>query len=195
MTLSRVKLEAFEADVEREERISLDAVELEAAQLAAYEKGYAAGWDDCGASKLTEEASLRAEIQKGLQDLIKDHSKLRQEFVDATESLLKVMLEKMMPKIRRVSIEEFIIKNLNDILAENENSICLTVHPDMIEVVKSIVSGNTDHVRILGAASYDAGQVDISFGGGGISADFEKIFSDFPIVTKMDELQIGQDHG
>jgi Flagellar assembly protein FliH. len=191
MTLSRVKLEAFEADVEREEKISLDAVELEAAQLAAYEKGYAAGWDDCGASRLTEETSLREEILKGLQDLTKDHGKLRQEFVNAVEALLNAMLEKVIPEIRKASIEEFIIQNLNDILAENENSPCLTVHPNMIEIVKSIVSENTDHIRIIGDASYDIGQVEISFGDGGISADFEKIFSDFPIATRTDELQIG----
>lgn len=191
MTLSRVKLEAFEADAERAEKVSMDETDLEALQLAAYEKGYSAGWDDSASNKLTEESSLRAEVLKAFQRLTEDHGLLRQEFLNTAESLLNTMMEKVMPEMTKASIEQFIRKNLNDILEGEAIAPCLTVHPDMVESVRSYVPNDAGEVKINGDGAYDFGRVEISFGDGGIAADFGKLFSEFPMSSKASEVHIG----
>ena len=128
MTLSRFRLESFEPDLpaETDPLLALEPAEFEEAKLAAFEKGYTAGWDDAIAAQDAEAARLRADLGQNLQALNFTYHEARQHVLAALKPLLIDMCAKVLPVIARESIAPMVADQLTPI-AENLASTPITI--------------------------------------------------------------------
>ena len=110
--MARLKLEAFEEVIEQPEHIALQPVEFEEVKLAAFEKGYSAGWEDAVAAQEAEVARLRADLGRNLQDLTLTYQDARAHVLQALDPLLRDMVGKVLPMVARASLAHVVLEHL-----------------------------------------------------------------------------------
>lgn len=122
---ARFELEVFDLPAAAPEP-ALRAAEAEDLRLAAFEQGYTAGWDDAVAAQDTEQARLRADLGRNLQDLSFTYHEARGHVLRALEPLLHDMVGKVLPEIGRAALARIVLETLLP-LAEEMASAPITV--------------------------------------------------------------------
>lgn len=128
----RIKLESFEPQGRVEGAIEIDQAAFEEARLAAFEKGYSAGWDDAIAAQDAETTRLRSDLGQNLQSLSFTYHEARQNVLDALRPLLVEMAAKVLPALARDTLAQTVAEQLMPLADE------ITVRP--VTVVASPVS-------------------------------------------------------
>ncbi len=128
----RIKLESFEPQGRIEGAIEIDQAAFEEARLAAFEKGYSAGWDDAIAAQDAETTRLRSDLGQNLQSLSFTYHEARQNVLDALRPLLVEMAAKVLPALARDTLAQTVAEQLMPLADE------ITVRP--VTVVASPVS-------------------------------------------------------
>ena len=118
MTARRLQLEVFDASDRTGLRVDLGQDEYEEAQLAAYDQGYTAGWDDAVAAQDAEVARLRADLGRNLQDLSFTYQEAHGHVLRTLEPLLQDMVTKILPAIARESIGHVVLDHLRPLARE-----------------------------------------------------------------------------
>lgn len=109
---SRLRLESFEPRAPEDAELALDPAEFEEAKLAAFEKGYQAGWDDAVAAQNSETARLHADLGQNLQALGFTYHEARQHMLDALRPLLIDICAKVLPELARDSLAPVVAEQL-----------------------------------------------------------------------------------
>ena len=145
MTQNRLKLQSFEIAEVPSPQISLDPAEFEEARLAAFEKGYTAGWDDAIAAQDSEAARLRADLGQNLRDLSFTYHDVRQHVLSALKPLLEDMAAKVLPVVARETLAPIIAEQLAP-LTESLASTPITVvsNPLAMPQIREILSAETE---------------------------------------------------
>lgn len=73
-------------------------VQLEARKLEGYEAGYQSGWDDAARSMDEDNARVRSEFARNLEDLGFTYQEARSHVLSSLEPLLTQMLQTVLPK-------------------------------------------------------------------------------------------------
>lgn len=142
MTKRLIQLESFEVEVMAEaKKLAIDHAEFEEARLAAFEKGYTAGWDDAIAAQEAEGAKLRADIGQNLQDLSFSYHEARLHVLSALKPLLFDMAAKLLPAMARVTLAQMVAEQLSP-LAESLTSAPISViaNPRSLPVIQDVLS-------------------------------------------------------
>lgn len=94
-----------------------DMSALEEGRLAAYEQGYAAGWDDATAMHARDQARLGAEIANNLQSLAFTYHEARAHVLRGIEPLLTLMTDRILPATVAAALGPVILETLRPLIA------------------------------------------------------------------------------
>jgi flagellar biosynthesis/type III secretory pathway protein FliH len=112
--MSRVQLEVFQLAVPTpaSDIVVLGKVELEETRLAAFDKGYAAGWDDATTASQTDRSRMEDEVARNLQALGFTFQEARMHLLRGLRPLLSMMIGRLLPEIGRDLLCEHILEAL-----------------------------------------------------------------------------------
>jgi flagellar biosynthesis/type III secretory pathway protein FliH len=127
-----LKLEVFETpDSPKGPRtLVLDSIVLEETKLAAYDMGYAAGWEDAIAAQTGDQARIRADLAHNLQALSFTFHEARDHVLRALETLFTEIARKLLPVLAHDALTPKILEVLLP-LAEGlaDTPISLVISP------------------------------------------------------------------
>ena len=146
-----LQLEVFEsAETAKEDSVVLSTEALEEARLAAFEKGYRAGWDDCAAAAEEDQTRLRSDVARSLQTLSFTYEEARAHLLAALAPLLRDMTDRILPEIARDSIGLAVAEALVPLAAAMPPPpVTLVIAPAARAVVDAALDGaSTPPLRI-----------------------------------------------
>jgi hypothetical protein len=115
---ARFRLEVFELPDESGESVTLSQGAIEDTRLAAFEQGYAAGWEDAVAAQDQSASRLRADLARNLEDLSFTYAEAHSHVLGALEPLLRDMVGKVLPAMARDTLGSIVIEQLLPIARE-----------------------------------------------------------------------------
>ena len=109
--MSRVQLEVFHlaAPTPASDIVVLGKVELEETRLAAFDKGYAAGWDDATTATNTDRSKVEDEVARNLQALGFTFQEARMHLLRGLRPLLTTMMGRLLPALGRDLLADHIL--------------------------------------------------------------------------------------
>ncbi|MGQ0609649.1 MAG: flagellar biosynthesis protein [Paracoccaceae bacterium] len=138
-----LKLEVFESAERAAGRIDtvvLDTVALEEAKLAAYDKGYSAGWEDAVGAQTEDQARIKADLARNLQLLSFTYQEARQHVLQSLNPLLGSIVERVLPTLARASLAPMILEILRPIAESTaEPPVTIAIHPSARAAVEGLV--------------------------------------------------------
>lgn len=134
------RLETFDTGKAFSETVQIPLADLEEAKLAAFEKGYSAGWEDAVAAQEGEAAKLRADLGRNLQALSFSYHEARGHVLRTLEPLLRDMVAKVLPAVARESLGSVVLEQLLPI-AESlaDTPVMVVVSPESRETVEAML--------------------------------------------------------
>lgn len=113
-----LRLEVFESTERRTAggTVVLDSMALEEAKLAAYENGYAAGWEDAAAAQSDDRSRIEADLSRNLQALGFTYQEARNHVVRAIEPLLSEIVGVLLPKLAAEAIAPLVREELRPLV-------------------------------------------------------------------------------
>jgi len=165
MMAQRLKLESFEPRQADDAAIEIEPVAFEEAKLAAFEKGYQAGWDDAVAAQNSETTRLHGDLGRNLQALSFTFHEARRHMLDALRPLLIDMTAKVLPEVARLSLPALVADQLMP-LAEDLASAPVTViaNPAALPQIEEILTrDDTLPLAFASENSLSEGQVYLRF--------------------------------
>lgn len=161
----RIRLESFENGEKTDERLELDQAEFEEIKLAAFEKGYSAGWEDAVSAQNAETKRLHADLGKNLQELGFTYNEARAHLLNALKPLLLDMTAKVLPRIAQTSLPQIVIEELMEIADEMAQApITIIANPAAAAQVQEILERDTPiPVGFKVDPTLGDGQVDLRF--------------------------------
>lgn len=166
MTTRSIQLESFEPEpAPPEPQIEIDPRAFEEERLAAFEKGYTAGWDDAVAAQEREGTKLRAELAQNLQELSFSYHEARQQVLGALRPLLVDIAAKMLPQMARQTLAQMVAEELAP-LAEQATSVPVLVvaNPVALPQIEAVMTDRASLPLVFQAEpSLGEGQVYLKF--------------------------------
>jgi flagellar assembly protein FliH len=107
-----LRLEEFETPELPDGPVVLMPEDVETLKLNAYERGYAAGWEDGGQSVEADEAARRAAFARQAEHLNFTYHEARGHVLAALKPLFTAMLEGVLPVAARASVVPLVIEQL-----------------------------------------------------------------------------------
>jgi flagellar assembly protein FliH len=176
-------------------RDCLSEVEAEEVKLAAYEKGYNAGWEDAIAAQDDDLVRLRNELGRNLQDLSFTYHEAHSHVLRTLEPLLNDMVAKVLPAIARDSLSQVVLENIRPLAVDlAAGPMEIAIHPDNLSTVEELVVGKAGFpVTVRAEPSLGLGQAHFQIGAserrvdldGAIAAISEAV-SGFFVVEKKE---------
>ncbi len=147
-------------------RDSLSESEAEEVKLAAYEKGYNAGWEDAAAAQDDDLVRLRNELGRNLQDLCFTYHEAHSHVLRTLEPLLRDMVAKVLPALARESLGQMVLEHLRPLAAELATGpMEIATHPDNVKAVEELVVGKAGFpVIVKGVPTLGLGQAHFRIG-------------------------------
>ena len=141
-----LKLEVFDTGEKpaRTQTVILDRVALEDEKLAAYDRGYAAGWEDAVAAQTGDQTRLSADLARNLQTLGFTYHEARSHILKAIEPLLLQIVGRLLPEIARETLAPFVLETLMP-LAEGmaDAPVTLVINPSVRAAVEALLEQAT----------------------------------------------------
>jgi flagellar biosynthesis/type III secretory pathway protein FliH len=139
-----LKLEEFRIDSGTGQADTAEAAALEELRLAAYDQGYAAGWDDSAAALADEQRKLQAELARNLQALSFTYHEARGHLIRAIAPLLEEIATKLLPRLAREAIAPMVLDTLMP-LAEDlaDAPVTIVINPAAREAVEQLLASAT----------------------------------------------------
>lgn len=149
-------LEAFD----RERGESDPAPPVNAGELAAFERGHRAGWDDAMATQSDEMARLRAGFGQALADMSFSYTQARAEVLRQIAPVLRTMVEKVLPRLADATFVDRMAEVLGELAARSVSATFeIAVSPANLEAAQALadtpVPGGT---RIVASPDIGPGQ-------------------------------------
>lgn len=125
-----LRLEIFETPEAPEGPVLLLPEQIEDMRLAAYERGYLAGWEDAGARHASESDSRRAAIERTAERLTFTYHEARGHVLQALRPLLSAMLATVLPAATRGALVPMVVEALMPLASTTLEAPVLLRVPD-----------------------------------------------------------------
>jgi len=178
-----LRLESFETASQAKQVSELDPIALEEARLAAFEKGYAAGWDDALEAQDKEAARQLSELRQNLQRLSFTYHEARQHILDSLKPLLADMAAKVLPAMARESLPHMVAEQLMP-SAESMSAIPITItaHPETLPTIRPFIEADTAlPLAFTADPSLGSAEVWLRFADGETRIDLDRVIE---MITK-----------
>jgi hypothetical protein len=112
--MTRVQLEVFplSAPTPASDIVVLGKVELEETRLAAFDKGYVAGWDDATVAAQSDRTKAEDEVARNLQALGFTFQEARMHLLRGLRPLLTTMMGRLLPDMGRAVLMDLILETI-----------------------------------------------------------------------------------
>ncbi|PVH30579.1 flagellar biosynthesis protein [Pararhodobacter oceanensis] len=161
-----LKLEVFETVDVPESPVFLLPEDVEEIRLNAYERGYVAGWDDCGHQTQEDDNSRRAAIARQVEQLNFTYHEARGHVLQALEPLFEALLGAVLPVAARASIVPLAVEQLLPLAhAAAEAPITLRIASGSRAAYEAAFDGLVlPPLEVVEVDDLQEGQVEFSFG-------------------------------
>jgi hypothetical protein len=168
--MTRVQLEVFHmaTATPASDIVVLGKMELEETRLAAFDKGYAAGWEDAQTALTSDRTRMEGEVGRNLQAMGFTFQEARMHLLQGLRPLLSTMMARLLPELARETLSALIL----DILmpqaqAALDAPVTVVTHPRALP----FLTGLLDHasglpLRMTEDASMAQGQIFLRFDNG-----------------------------
>ena len=149
--------------------------EEDGARQAAYEEGYAAGWEDAASAHADSRAEREAEVARHLQVIALGYQEARLHVLRAMEPLLVELATRLLPQTMRVALGPAVLDALMP-LAEMlaDTPALLRIAPGARVEVESFLNAQTGFpIQIVEDDSLSGGQVVLARGGTEMRVDLD----------------------
>lgn len=162
-----LKLECFDTDGDSVSSVVLlPEARLEEERLQAFDKGYKAGWDDAAAAHEAQQTSISQEFAGNLQRMSFTYHDARSTILSEMESILRGMVEKVLPRTLQRSLGEMIVERVAAMAEEaSEVPVEIVVAPENTERLQQMVADKVaPPLKIHQEPSLGAGQAYLRMG-------------------------------
>jgi flagellar biosynthesis/type III secretory pathway protein FliH len=140
--MSRIRLEVFPNDdpVNPDDVVIISKTELEDTRLIAFDKGYAAGWDDAVGAQSDDAARLKAEVARSVQAMAFGFQEARAHLLKSLAPLIAAMVGKLLPDVARASLAPMVLDQLMP-MAEvlTDAPVTILLHPRAREAMEALL--------------------------------------------------------
>lgn len=134
-----IQLEVFDL-ADGRGRDGFTDTELSDTRLAAFEKGYAEGWEDCLDAQRNTERDQKIAIAENLQGLSFTYQEARSHILQALEPLLHDMVRKVLPRIARETLGHIVVEHLRPVAGTlSDTQIIITCPPGAKSLIEALL--------------------------------------------------------
>lgn len=158
--------------------LTMTDVSLEDERLAAFEKGYQAGWDDAVKAQSEDVRRITADLAQNLQDLHFTYEEAYGAVMAALRPLLTEMAGAVLPRLARESLAPRIVEMLHDHAREKgRQPIEIAAAPEDLPRLNHLTERGPE-VTLVADDTLGAGQVYLRFGESEADIDLAGVLSD-----------------
>lgn len=172
-----LRLEVFETTPRRASSpVVVEADALEEERLEAFDKGYAAGWEDAAASQADDQARIRTDLARHLQSLGFTYHEARVHVLSALKPLLLQIVSRLLPEVARATLAPLVLESLMP-LAESlaEQPVALMLNPAARPAVETLIGQITGlPLELKEEPTLSEGQVYIRLGTEEVLVDLDR---------------------
>ncbi|TDL78240.1 hypothetical protein E2L08_12160 [Palleronia sediminis] len=172
-----VVLEDFTRSAAADAMPGIDNARLEAETLEAFDRGYAAGWDD--ASRAAEQDSAQAlnALRLKLQDLSFTYHEARAHVMQSLAPLLEAISHHAVPEILRETLGARVVSILDDLATGSDGGEAeLLVAPGEAAGVEAAIDGLVVFpVTIVEEDLLSPGQIQLRLGAAEVAVDLDEM--------------------
>ena len=164
----------------------VEASALEEARVAAFEQGYAAGWEDAAAAQQGDQSRIRADLARNLQSLAFTFQDARSHVLQAIRPLILEMTNRLLPEVAREALAPTVLDALMP-LADDlaEAPLTLVLNPAVRDRVEGLLAQATGlPIQIEEEPSLGEGQVYIRFGTAETKVDLTQVTADITAAVR-----------
>ncbi|PKQ13571.1 MAG: flagellar biosynthesis protein [Alphaproteobacteria bacterium HGW-Alphaproteobacteria-1] len=144
--------------------LAMTDVSLEEERLAAFEKGYQAGWDDAVKAQSEDARHITADLAQSLQDLRFTYEEAYGAVMAALRPLLTEMADAVLPHLARESLAPRIAEMLHDhARAQGRLPIEIAAAPEDLPRLEHL-TGDSLEIALVADDTLAEGQVYLRFG-------------------------------
>jgi flagellar biosynthesis/type III secretory pathway protein FliH len=140
--MSRIRLEVFPNDdpVNPDDVVIISKTELEDTRLIAFDKGYAAGWDDAVGAQNDDAARLKSEVARSVLTMAFGFQEARAHLLKSLAPLIAAMVGKLLPDVARASLAPMVLEQLMP-MAEvlTDAPVTILLHPRAREAIEALL--------------------------------------------------------
>lgn len=140
---------------------------LEEQRLAAFEKGYSAGWEDAVKAKEKETKRISAELANSLEDLNFTYQEAQVQLIESLDPMFKVLTSAVLPDAMAASFGHHIVDQLTGMARDQTSQpMQVVVGPGEGSAVRALLKEDfTVPVKVHEDASLAPGQAYLRVGG------------------------------
>lgn len=174
---SALKLEVFTQPAAVSTATWMTREQIEEARQAAFEEGYASGWQDSADQLNISRRSADEAFEASLQRLAFTHEEVRAEFMTALQPLIMAMTSAILPTMARLglpgTVADLIVESAGRAL---DAPLVLSCHPDDHEALEAKLEGMTlPPLRIVAETALAPGQISLQWPDHECNVDLERI--------------------
>lgn len=164
MTISHL-LERFESTSAGPGHGVLSDIAVEEEKLAAFERGYKAGWDDAAQAQSDDQQKMSSDFAANLQQMSFTYHEAYAHLTRGLKPLLTQMLETLLPGIARESLAPRIAEELQTLAAEaGQVPVEIVTAPENAGLLRGLIEAEeTLPLRLIEEPTLGEGQVFIRF--------------------------------
>lgn len=140
--MSRIRLEVFPNDdpINPDDVVIISKTELEDTRLVAFDKGYAAGWDDAVGAQNDDAARLKSEVARSVLTMAFGFQEARAHLLKSLAPLIAAMVGKLLPDVARASLAPMVLEQLMP-MAEvlTDAPVTILLHPRAREAIEALL--------------------------------------------------------
>jgi hypothetical protein len=168
--MSRVQLEVFHlaSPMPASDIVVLGKMELEETRLSAFDKGYAAGWEDAQAALTSDRSQMEVEVGRSLQAMGFTFQEARMHLLRGLRPLLSTMMGRLLPTLARETLCALILDALMpQAEAALDAPVTVVAHPRVWPFLNGLVDQAKGlPLKVTEDASVAEGQVFLRFDNG-----------------------------
>jgi flagellar assembly protein FliH len=183
-----LRLEVFDAAMASDGSLQpmVEATAVEEAKVAAFEQGYAAGWDDAAAAQQGDQTRIRADLARNLQTLAFTFQDARSHVLQAIRPLMLEMISRLLPEVAREALAPTVLDTLTPLAeALADAPLTLVLNPAVRGQVEDLVTQATGLPMVIEEEpSLPEGQVYIRFGATETKVDLSQATADIATAVR-----------
>jgi flagellar assembly protein FliH len=155
---------ASDAGSDADEILSAEAAEAQ--RLEAFEEGYRAGWDDAAKAQTEDEARVRADLARNLQDMSFTYQEAYAQIGRSLAPIFERISETLLPEIAHASLGAHLAEQLTALARSTAEGVAeITVAPESEPAVAALLEEELPFtVRVRTDPMLGAGQAELAFG-------------------------------
>ena len=140
--------------------------DLEDLRLAAFEKGYSAGWDDAIAAQTRDQARVTASLASSLDDLSFTYHEAVNQMILSVEPIFRGLVSKVLPDVADRAFAMQIVTHLQDLVRDQVSQpVTIAVPPGQGGPLHALLPETLAMpVRIFEDPTLEDGQADLRLG-------------------------------